>query len=86
MNLTPGQTRALEVLNAADKPLAPRQVAQRLWPDSPAWAKRTRRYGANRNGAVGGTMPMLAAKLLHALQDKGMARITDDGYRWEAVK
>lgn len=52
----------------------PRQLAELLWPDSPAWERRTRRYGANRNGALGGTMPMNAARLLWRLADQGLAK------------
>lgn len=51
---------------------ASRDVARALWPDSPAWQQRTRRYGARAAGAVGGTMPMNAARLLHGLADRGL--------------
>lgn len=50
----------------------PRQLAKIRWPDSPAWEKRTRRYGTGHNGAVGGTMPMKAATVLHRLLDMGL--------------
>lgn len=52
---------------------APRQLAMMRWPDSPAWGKRTRKYGTNDPGAVGGTMPMKAATVLWRLHGKGLA-------------
>jgi hypothetical protein len=83
--LTPKQAEALRVM-AAGAPLSPRQLAERLWPDSPAWDRRTRRYGANRNGALGGTMPMLAAKLLWRLEAQGYVRAPElDGYLWSVT-
>lgn len=81
MILTPRQRDVLTHLAA--EPLAPRQIAERLWPDSPGWQNRTRRYGTNRNGALGGTMPMLAAKILWRLRDDGLVREPEsDAYLW----
>lgn len=81
LTLTGPQRRALEVLAQHTHPtdpdvpsIAARQVAKALWPDSPGWERRTRRYGgANRNGAVGGTMPMKAGTLLGRLVRLGVA-------------
>lgn len=99
--LTGPQRAALAALAAAvdtgrhglpgDRWASPRDVARLLWPDSPAWTKRTRRYGTGHNGAMGGTMPMKAATMLHRLAAAGLAsdrggevsewRITDAGRR-----
>jgi hypothetical protein len=70
--LTLPQLHTLEVLLSgeglnASRGLSPREVAQGLWPTSPAWGRRTHGRTGNRNGALGGTMPMNAAKLLHRL-------------------
>lgn len=73
--LTAPQARMLRILadvQPDDRPMAPREVAHKMWPDSPAWEKRTRRYGANRNGALGGTMPMKAATMLWRLKERGL--------------
>jgi hypothetical protein len=81
MTLTARQRDVLTHL--AVEALAPRQIAERLWPDSPGWQNRTRRYGTNRNGALGGTMPMLAAKILWRLRDDGLVREPEsDAYLW----
>lgn len=78
--LTAPQRRALAVLDehtapyGSDKPgMYAKQVAKLLWPDSPAWGKRTRGRTGNRNGAVGGTMPMKAGTLLGRLVRGGFA-------------
>jgi len=89
--LTPPQERALRYLAAAEeyeypegsgrarrRPTHPREVALHLWPDSPAWGRRTRMYGG-RNGAVGGTMPMKAASVLWRLFRHGLADKPDHG-------
>ena len=52
---------------------APREVARAMWPDSVGWSKRTRKYGTNDPGALGGTMPMKAATVLWRLEDRGLA-------------
>lgn len=70
---TPRQQDALRLL-AEHGPQHPRALAKLLWPDSPAWERRTRRYGTNRNGALGGTMPMNAAKMLWRLEELGLVR------------
>lgn len=87
-DLTPGETSALIALgDLADRlsgsgrrigNASARQVAKALWPDSPAWEQRThKRLGVN--GAVGGTMPMKAGRVLRALERKGMVYSEDDG-------
>jgi hypothetical protein len=79
-DLTPSQTRALEFLRE-HAPMRPRHLAQLMWPDSPAWGKTTRsRPGFN--GSKGGTMPMLGAKLLWALRDKGEAYLDSNDNWW----
>lgn len=52
---------------------APRDLARLRWPDSPAWGRRTRFGAVSNQGAMGGTMPMKAATVLHRLADKGLA-------------
>lgn len=52
--------------------VAPRQVAQRLWPDSPGWKRVSRRRDGEGAGAAGATMPMKAATLLWRLQGRGL--------------
>lgn len=77
--LTAPQARGLELLREHG-PLAPREFAQLMWPDSPAWRKRTR--GRDRHpGAMAGTMPMNGARLLWKLRDLGLASQRDDR-RW----
>ena len=77
VQLSPAQARALVELVAitADGDTATGWLmARRLWPDSPAWNRRTRgRRTGTAAGAVGGTMPMLGAKQLWALQLLGLA-------------
>lgn len=85
--ITEPQYRALKVLvdfqfEHGHTP-SPRQVAKRLWPDSKAWRERTRMRG-ERNGAVGGTMPMKAATILWRLHHKGLAYMLDE-YTWTAT-
>lgn len=99
VKLTGPQTNALRVLrDLCDQPMGtagrphgyttPRPVARKLWPDSVGWTKRTRMYGTNRNGAVGGTMPMKAATLLWKLWphfascEDNRWSITDAGRRY----
>lgn len=79
VTLTGPQRAALEYLDQHSDPftserLSPRTLAMHLWPDSPAWRKRTRHNGTNHPGQIGGTMPMKAATLLHRLADKGLAQ------------
>lgn len=80
--LTDPQTRALTVLGGQDgRSISPRDVARALWPDSEAWTKRTRgRRTGTVSGAVGGTMPMKAARLLWALHARGLAEKEDRDY------
>lgn len=81
MGLTAPRRRALEILIDQGEPMAPRDVAMALWPDSPAWERRNRgQRGTNHSGAMAGTMPMLAAKLLWRLADDGYAGMVN--YRW----
>lgn len=89
-DLTEPQWRALAALRAlVDEPrvtggppaghTTPRQVAERLWPDSEAWHRRTRgRRTGTANGAVGGTMPMKGAQLLWRLWNHRYARLLDE--------
>lgn len=82
--LTEPQTRALTVLGEQDgRSISPRDVALALWPDSEAWTKRTRgRRTGTISGAVGGTMPMKAARLLWALHARGLAEEDRDSRQW----
>ena len=89
---------ALREATADGRSAAPRQLAKMRWPDSPAWSKRTRKFGTNDPGAVGGTMPMKAATVLWRLAGHGLAMKvgasydsmanlwmpTDKGLRWLA--
>lgn len=95
--MTPAQRRALEAVRdiynipgpdgrVHHNPVHPREVAHRLWPDSPAWEKRTRRYGSNRNGAMGGTMPMNAAKILYRLREQGLVETDWENGWWPSHK
>lgn len=93
--LTKAQDRAVRVLVAQmraaghEEPyasgahLTPSSVARTLWPDSPAWERGTNRHDG-RAGARGGTMPMLGARMLYGLADKGMTHLSydDSRYRW----
>jgi hypothetical protein len=79
VTLTAPQRKALEYLHEHSDPfgyarVSPSALAHHLWPDSAAWTKRTRHYGSNNPGQVGGTMPMKAASLLHRLAAKGLAQ------------
>lgn len=85
--LTEPQQRALRVLSelaGTDRSTTPRDVALALWPDSEAWTKRTRgRRTGTIAGAVGGTMPMKAARVLWALNERGLADKEDrDSNLW----
>ncbi|MFC8921717.1 hypothetical protein [Cellulosimicrobium sp. NPDC057127] len=82
--LTPPQERALvalrdlcdELVGTGQVPAAfaaPREVAYALWPDSPGWAKRSRRRDGAGPGSTGATMPMKAATLLWRLLRHGLA-------------
>lgn len=86
--LTPAQDKAVRLLYTEAKrttwpiemrDFAPRQVAELLWPDSPAWNQCTRGRN-NRSGAMGGTMPMNAAKILWRLRDLGMTQTHSMGW------
>jgi hypothetical protein len=79
MTLTEPQRRALAYLAQHSDPRTPHQrvspaaLARHLWPDSAAWQRRTRHYGSNHPGQLGGTMPMKAGTLLNRLADMGLA-------------
>lgn len=74
VKLTAPQQRALDILRGAGGPLAPREFARLMWPDSPAWNRRSRgARGSNRSGAMAGTMPMNGARMLWKLRDLGLA-------------
>ncbi|WAC50451.1 hypothetical protein [Frigoribacterium sp. SL97] len=87
-DLTPGQARALVELvaiTAAGDTATGWLMARRLWPDSPAWNRRTRgRRTGTVAGAMGGTMPMLGAKPLWALEELGLAMQARDR-QWVAT-
>ncbi len=78
--LTVPQRRMLEFLRDGGKS-APRALAKKMWPDSVGWSKRTRKFGTNDPGAIGGTMPMKAATLLWRLHSKNLAAL-DEYDRW----
>ena len=94
--LTGPQMRALAALRELSdsrgpgfdpRPVWPRELARTLWPDSVGWTKRTRKYGTNDPGAVGGTMPMKAATLLWRLHERGLAWRPDwDSNGWEITE
>lgn len=79
MKLTAPQRRGLEILAAQDGPIAPRDFAMQMWPDSKGWERRTRGRD-NHPGAMGGTMPMKGATLLWRLADLACASRIE--YRW----
>lgn len=82
-DLTPAQQRGLEILREHG-PLAPREFAMLMWPDSPAWQKRTRGRD-NHPGAIGGTMPMNGARLLWKLRDLKLADLDVGRFgKWRA--
>lgn len=83
--LTPAQARGFTILQE-HQPLAPREFAKLMWPDSPAWGKRTRKFGGRDPGAVGGTMPMNGARLLWKLRDLGLATRSGNGRWWALSK
>jgi hypothetical protein len=79
VTLTAPQRKALEILNDGEA-YAPRDFARAMWPDSPAWTRRSRgQRGTNRSGAMAGTMPMLGAKMLWHLYDLGYVTQRDSG-------
>lgn len=79
MKLTPPQRRGLEILAEQEGPIAPRDFARLMWPDSKGWNRRTRGRD-NHPGAMGGTMPMIGARLLWSLFDSRLA--SPDCGRW----
>ena len=92
ITLTPAQDRAIRAvvadMRASNRPaasysIAPRKLAELLWPDSPAWEKRTRFRATSNQGALGGTMPMNAAKLLWKLREHRL--VVQDDYVWRLL-
>lgn len=88
LGLTDPQMRALQAVydlsGEADgrcEMVSPRQVALRLWPDSPAWDRRPRRHDGHFGGR-GGTMPMKAGKLLWHLHSRGLVRRHEKRNLW----
>jgi hypothetical protein len=86
--LTPREQMGLSYLREKTEEgftVSGRDMAQFLYPDSPAWRKRTRaRRTGTQNGSLGGTMPMLGAKVLHSLERQGLAYQEKDS-AWKAV-
>lgn len=78
-SLTAPQRKGLTLLQE-HQPVSPRQFAQRMWHESPAWSHRTNKRGGHA-GAIGGTMPMKGARMLWTLRDLGLAR-QDDTQKW----
>ena len=77
-DLTPFKERALGVLaDAGEKGHTGRSFALALWPDSPAWRRRTRGSDAHGGGnAMAGTMPMKGARVARELNYLGLCSIT----------
>lgn len=80
--LTAAQRRAYDVLREK-QPVSPREFAKLLYPDSPGWKRVTRKFGGH-TGAMGGTMPMIGARMLWKLRDLGLAY--QEGSRWRAIE
>lgn len=72
--LTTARRRALEALADVESGvgLPSREWAKRMWPDSPAWDRRTRKQGGGDPGALGGAMPMKAAAFGYRLHRDGL--------------
>ncbi|WIB65280.1 hypothetical protein [Curtobacterium sp. MCBD17_040] len=92
IKLTHAQDRAIRIIvadkrahgdDAAQYSIAPRQLARMLWPDSPAWNIRTRFRATSNQGALGGTMPMHAAKVLWKLREHHL--VYNDDYLWRVT-
>lgn len=76
----------LTFLSALDRP-HPRALARLMWPDSPAWQKRTASRAQARAGALGATMPMKAATMLWRLRDKGLTEVEGEyGSEWSITE
>lgn len=93
LGLTDPQMRALKAVREQARkhrgrstdPVSPRQVALILWPDSPGWDRRPRRNDG-RSGALGGTLPMSAAKLLWRLRERGLVQIDPHSSWWSITE
>lgn len=73
IKLTTAQITLLRILEEADpNRLTGREIAQKMWPDSPGHRVRPHRHDG-RNGGKGATMPMLGAKAGWALVRLGLA-------------
>lgn len=87
--LTEPQLRALIVLvsqvPSGGRGTTPRTVARELWPDSKAWGRRTNRGSTPAGGAMGATMPMKGARMLHGLRKLGYASQGEYG-TWSPTK
>lgn len=85
--LTKPQERALALVNEFGH-CSSRAIAAAMWPDSPAWKRRTRFGAVSNQGAMGGTMPMKAAQILHRLADKGLIERRFDRYSttWHSLQ
>jgi hypothetical protein len=88
LGLTDPQMRALQAvhdLSGEDKGrcemVSPRQIALALWPDSPAWDKRTRHLNG-RYGGKGATMPMKAGAILWRLEARGLVHLHPKRSLW----
>lgn len=88
--MTPAQQLVWDALAAADRPLTAREVARRAWPDDPGWHRRTAGRGASSfNGALGGTMPLRAGRVLAALERQGLVESEyrrDSATRWTVTR
>lgn len=90
--MTAATDRAYEVLTictdtAPDRWVSAGTFARAMWPDSPAWNRRTHRHDG-KSGAVGGTMPMVGARMLYRLCDEGRATMRMTPHHqtlWRAV-
>lgn len=81
---------ALRDATEGGRTASPRELARLRWPDSIGWTKRTRKFGTNDPGAVGGTMPMKAATVLWRLAERGLAERVGASYdslanRWQVT-
>jgi len=64
-----------------------RQVARKVWPNDPGWARWTAGRGAtSHNGAKGATMPLRAGRVLSNIanlrDDAGCSLVWEDDRRW----
>ncbi len=81
MRLTDTDRKVLAYLRAHPGASA-RDVAHHLWPDSPAWQRRTRKFGGKDPSALGGTMPMRVGRILWHMDARDL--VYEHNYRWYA--